>query len=167
MVSLRELRQAKRIAAWLVSTKGQGVRTVRCCATQSTQRNMSSPSSRFLSTGPSANKWNRGISRRSKKKIHGHNNVVPATFDELTVSERKGDLGFGAGALERGLDLAAGERERERDFLLAGAAAQDRLRWRGERLRRCGERLRRRRPWDRERLRRRPPPPRRPSSSLT
>ena len=103
----------------------------------------------------------------SQEEIHGHNNAVPATVDELTVSERKGDLGFGAGALERGLDLAAGERERERDFLLAGAAAQDRLRWRGERLRRCGERLRRRRPWDRERLRRRPPPPRRPSSSLT
>ena len=89
---------------------------------------MSSPSSRFLSTGPSANKWNRGISRRSKKKTHGHNNAVPATFDELTVSERKGDLRFGAGARERGLDLAAGERERERDFLLAAAAAQDRLR---------------------------------------
>ena len=118
MGSLRELRQAKRIAAWLVSTKGQGVRTVRCCATQSSQRNMSSPSSRFLSTGPSANKWNRGISRRSKKKIHGHNNAVPATFDVLTVSERKlsRDLGFGRG---RDLGLAAGERERERDFLLA------------------------------------------------
>ena len=159
------------------------MRTVRCCATQSSQRNMSSPSSCFLSTGSSANKWNRGISRRSKKKIHGHNNAVPATFDELTVSERKRDLGFGAGARGRDLDLAAGdrehlrglnlaageqERERERDFLLAGAAAQDRLRWRGERLRRCGERLRRRRPWDRERLRRRPPPPRpRPSSSRT
>ena len=125
------------------------MRTVRCCATQSSQRNMSSPSSRFLSTGPSANKWNRGISRRRKKKIHGHNNAVPATFDELTVSERKRGLGFGAGARGRdldlaagdrergrGLDLAAGKRERERDFLLAGAVAQDRLRRRGERLRR-------------------------------
>ena len=176
MGTLRESQcpgQTKRIAAWLVSTKEQGVRTVRCCATQSSQRNMSSPSSCFLSTGSSANKWNRGISRRSKKKTHGHNNAVPATFDELTASERKGDLRFGAGGRgrdldlaagvrerERGLDLAAGERERERVLLLAAAVARDRLR-------RRGERLRRRRPWDRERLRRRPPPPRRPSSSLT
>ena len=97
----------------------------------------------------------------SQEEIHGHNNAVPATVDELTVSERKRDLGFGAGARERGLDLAAGERGRERDFLLAAAAAQDRLR-------RRGEQLRRRRPWHQERLRRRPPPPRpRPSSSLT
>ena len=117
----------------------------------------------------------------SQEEIHGHNNAAPATFDELTVSERKRDLGFGAGARgrdldlaagdrerERGLDLAAGERGRERDFLLAAAVAQDRMRRRGERLRRRGERLRRRRPWDRERLRRRPPPPRpRPSSSPT
>ena len=33
---------------------------------------MNSPSSRFLSTVASAHRWNRGISRLSKKEIHGH-----------------------------------------------------------------------------------------------
>ena len=55
------------------STKEQGVRTVRCCATRSSQYNMDSPSSRFLSLVAPAHRWDGGIGCRSKKKIHGHN----------------------------------------------------------------------------------------------